>query len=320
MTKIYFFITLSLFLSGCTINFNQYKEQTIPDNGILGVYQEIQTNLTSEDIDDMDLSIPISKEINRLEKKGTKLGHGENIMSSSRMPMYYLQQKFECKNENRENCSITAVQAYKNNLPPEFIVGQCDEGDWCLILEPEFQKEFVNNISQLGDFYGFGKDIYTIGSIKGDDTYSIFKNGEEIFSHKMYFGADSVVEDASIVLNSPAFTFYDLKEWIDENTPVFNRNIWFNGDTLNEKYDVDASSFLFSFKDKTGFVAEKDGKKFIFFNGQKISQDFDEIRTHGCCSVFSFPIEIDKNGILFFLAKREEKYLFVEINFNEYLK
>jgi len=136
----------------------------------------------------------------------------------------------------------------------------------------------------------------------------------------MFFGAESVIEDASIVNNLPAFTFYDLKEWKDENTPVVNRNIWYNTETVNEKYLVEASSHLFAYKDKIGFVGEKDGKKFLFFNGQKISQDFDEIRTNSCCATFAYPIELDENGILFFLAERGEKYFFVEINLNEYLK
>jgi len=98
------------------------------------------------------------------------------------------------------------------------------------------------------------------------------------------------------------------------------RNIWYKGETLNEKYGVDESSYLFSYKDKVGFVGKKNGKKFFFFNDQKISQDFDEIRSHACCSIFPYPIEIDENGILFFMAKRGEKYFFVETDLNKYLK
>ncbi|MFH1029999.1 MAG: hypothetical protein V1770_01940 [bacterium] len=156
--------------------------------------------------------------------------------------------------------------------------------------------------------------------MKGDDDYSIFKNDKEIFSHKMLFGAESVIEDASMAKNLPAFTFYDLKEWKDENTPIVNRNIWHNNETINEKFSVEASSHLFTYKDKVGFVGEKDGEKFLFFNNQKISQDFDEVRTNSCCAIFAYPIELDENGILFFLAKRGKKYFFVEINLNQYLE
>ncbi|MDP1760020.1 MAG: hypothetical protein Q8L01_00950, partial [Candidatus Woesebacteria bacterium] len=246
--------------------------------------------------------------------------HDQNNKIQGRTAMYFLQSKIECKNDTKEDCSIVGLQAYKNNLPPEFKVAECDSDGWCLITEPAFQKDLANSMKQLAGFYGFGKDVYTIGSVKGDDNYSIFKNDKEIFSHKMFFGTESVVEDASIILNSPSFTFYDLKARKDENNPVVNRNIWYNDETINEKYSVAASSHLFSYKDKLGFVGEKDGGKFHFFNGQKISQDFDEIRTSGCCAISAYPIELDENGILFFLAKRGEKYFFVEINLNEYLK
>jgi len=179
------------------------------------------------------------------------------------------------------------------------------------------------------EFYGFDKDIYIVGSnngslngegINGNYDYSVFKNNKEIFSHKMYFGTESTIIDASIVSNSPAFTFYDPINVTNENNPIITNNIWYNNETVNEKYSVESSSYLFAYKNKTGFVGEKDGKKFVFFNGQKISENFDEIRTTSCCAIFSYPIELDKNGIMFFLAKRGEKYFFVEINLNEYLK
>jgi len=107
---------------------------------------------------------------------------------------------------------------------------------------------------------------------------------------------------------------------LDGSPYIITGNIWYNNETINEKFAVEASSYLFSYQDKIGFVGEKDGKKFLFFNGQKISQDFDEIRTNSCCATFAYPIELDENGILFFLAKKGEKYFFVEINLNEYLK
>jgi len=284
------------------------------------IYHEIETTLKSEIVDDVvNFSTLIPKEIALLQKRGEIFWYDQNHKIQGRAPMCRLRSKIECKNGGKEDCSIIGLQAYKNNLPPDFIIEECDSYGWCPISEPEFQENLVNNIKKTVEFYGFGKDIYTVGSVNGDDNYSIFKNDKEIFSHKMYFGAESVIEDESIVLGLPAFTFYGLKEWKDENTPIVSRNIWYNNETINEKFAVDVSSYLFSYQDKIGFVGEKDGKNFIFFNGQKISQDFDEIRTNSCCATFAYPIELDENGILFFLAKRGEKYFFVEINLNEVL-
>jgi hypothetical protein len=135
----------------------------------------------------------------------------------------------------------------------------------------------------------------------------------------MGYGAESVIEEASIVLNSPAFTFYKPIDLQNNISTAANTNKWHNGETMNEKYGVDSSSFLFSYKDKVGFVGEKDGKKFFFFNGQKVSGDFDEIRTHSCCARQAYPVELDQNGILFFLGKRGGKYFFTEVNLNKYL-
>lgn len=321
MKKYFSLLIIGLFLTGCTTSQVENGKNKIPTDNQPKTYHEIETTLTNETVDDIvDFSSVVPKEISKLQEKGEIFWHDQNHKIQGRMQMYYLQYKIGCKNDTKEDCSIVGLQAYENNLPPEFKISKCDSDGWCLITEPGFQESLINNIKQTVGFYGFGKDIYTIGSVKGDDDYSIYKNKQEIFSHKMYFGAESVVEDASIVLNFPAFTFYDLKEWKDENTPVVNRNIWYNGETINEKYSIEASSYLFSYKDKTGFVGEKDGKKFLFFNGQKISQDLDEIRTNSCCAISAYPIELDENGILFFLAKRGGKYFFVEINLNDYLK
>jgi hypothetical protein len=261
----------------------------------------------------------ILEEKARLQEQGIIFWYDQNHKISDRFPLYHLQSKINCRNDDKKDCLIVELQAYKNHYPKKFIIGKCDSENWCSIIEPKFQNILINDIEKIVEFYGFDKDVYTIRNIDNNN-YSIFKNDKEIFSHKMYFGAESVVEEANIVQNSPVFTFYDLKEWKDQNTPVVHRNIWYNGETINEKYLVEASSHLFAFKDKIGFVGEKDGGEFIFFNGQKISQDFDEIRTHGCCAIFAYPIEIDENGILFFLAKRGEKYFFTEINLNYYLK
>ncbi len=312
MKNIFSFVILGLLITGCTNSQVNDETQT---------YHEIETSLSSETIDDtVDFSTIVPKEIAQLQKKEEIFWLDQNHKIQGRTPMYHLQYKIDCKNGGKDDCSVIGLQAYQNNLPPEFKVSECDSDGWCLITEPKFEDEQINSIKQIAGLYGFGKDIYTIGSVNGDDNYTVFKNGKEIFSHKMYFGAESVVEDASIILNSPAFTFYDLKEWKDENNPVVSRNIWFNNETINEKYSVEASSHLFSYKDKVGFVGERDGEFFLFFNGQKISQDFDEIRTNSCCAIFAYPIELDENGILFFLAKRGEKYFFVEINLNEYLE
>lgn len=314
MKKYFSLLIIGLLLTECSTSQVENEKNKIPTDTQAQTYHEIETTLTS----DIDFSSVVPKEISKLQEKGEIFWHNQNYKIQGRTKMYYLRGKIECKNGGYYDCSIIVSQADKNNLPPEFTTEKRDSGNWRLITKPKLH--LINNIKQIAEFYIFGKDVYVIVSLEGDDNYSIFKNYKEIFFHKMFFGAESVIEDARIVLNSPTFTFYDLKEWKDENTPVVKRNIWYNNETINEKFSVEASSYLFAYKDKIGFVGERDGKKFLFFNSQKISQDFDEIRTYSCCDISAYPIELDENGILFFLAKRGEKYFFVEINLNEYLK
>lgn len=332
---ILFFVSGKIF-SKISNNQNKYQVNKTSDKNVSQIYpeiktitkeqgyQEIETALVNNNVEDMALNpnAEIDKEIKRLRENGQIFWYDQNRNISKKTPMYHLQNMIECEKEIEEKCLIAGLTAYLNHYPPEYKLNkdECDTDGWCQVIEPAFQKKLANSMKRPAEFYGFGKDIYMAGSIKGDGDYSVFKNVEKLFSHKMNFGAESVFEETDIVLNSPAFTFYDQKKGKDENNPVNIRNIWYKGETLNEKYGVESSSYLFSYKDKTGFVGENIGKKFFFFNGQKISQDFDVITTHACCSVFPYPIEIDENGILFFMAKRGEKYFFVEINLNKYLE
>lgn len=140
----------------------------------------------------------------------------------------------------------------------------------------------------------------------------------------MLFGATGPVHDWKIVLGEPAFAFTEFKGYVngpaDKEGPRKSAyNTWYKKETMNEKYRLDGSYYLFSYKDKIGFVAIKDNKKHIFFNRYKVSGDFDEIRTYSCCAIMPYPLKIYDNGILFFMGKRGEKYFLVEVNLNKYL-
>ncbi len=291
-------------------------------------YREIETQLTMDDI----YPKPIANEVERLKESGVHFWHDADNIITSREEMLYLETKVECdrsKGNTNADCSIVGLQVYKKNAPPDFQLGACDDThgiEQCLITEPKPPIALVNSLAHA-ECYGFDKDIYMIGPSKthtrDSQTYSIFKNSEELFSRDMFFGGNGAVTDASMVLDAPAFTFYDFKKWEDENTPIVQQNTWYHGETFNEKFDLGGSSHIFAYRNKIGFVAQGGGddeKKFFMFNDEKISQEFDEIRTHTCCDAFAYPIEIDSNGVLFFLARRGEKYFFVEVKLDAYLE
>jgi len=290
-------------------------------------YHEIETDF---DID-KDYNRPIAEamagEIASLKARGNEFWYDQSQEVTMKEGMQDVYGRIKCKEEKcfMVGGSIRGRIDYLRPLSPEWKIGDCQAvgyDDWCEIIEPKLSENTMKMSGQdwlLGDFYIFGKDVYSVGSVKGDENYSVFKNGEEIFSHHMIYGAESPIEEAGIVSGAPAFTFYNPINSKDETGMVATRNIWYGAETINEKYAVESSSLLFSYKDKIGFVGGKNGKKFFFFNGQKVSQDFDEIRTHSCCAIQSYPIELDRNGILFFLGKRGEKYFFTEVNLNKYL-
>lgn len=290
-------------------------------------YHEIETDF---DID-KDYNRPIAEvmagEVAGLKARGSEFWYDQSQEVAMREGMQDVYGRIKCK---EEKCFIVGGSIrdqidYLRPSLPEWKIGDCQavgHDDWCEIIEPKFSENTMKMLGQdwlLGDFYIFGKDVYTVGSVKGDGNYSVFKNGEEIFSHHMIYGAEGPIEEADIASGAPAFTFYNPIDSKDEANMAATCNIWYGAETINEKYAVESSSFLFSYKDKIGFVGGKNGKKFFFFNGQKVSQDFDEIRTHSCCAIQSYPIELDRNGILFFLGKRGGKYFFTEVNLNKYL-
>ena len=100
-------------------------------------------------------------------------------------------------------------------------------------------------------------------------------------------------------------------------------NILYDGETFNEKYNVQASSYLFAYSGKFGFVGKRAGAEYVFFDGKPISQSFSDIVTRACCAYPSPYIKVYDNGALLFTAFREvdgkRKSLLVAVDLNEYL-
>jgi len=300
-------VVIGVLFASCTLD-EDAGTSALPQTAY---YREIETGLTDETANDFR---SLGEEIhnsNLFYKEKTEIIFDPTSTITTREQMYGRREEIECGDdteETRGECQTVGTYGQDYNLP-----------------------ELPNNILDTFKwvkFYGIDDFVYTIGSVDrpvtptGDDIYSILKNNDEIFSHKMYFGSDGPIEDASLVLSSPAFTFYDLEKWENKDLPsataIWNRNIWYKGETMNEKYNMDASSYLFAFEDKIGFIGEKDSKKFIIFNGQKISADFDEIISSSCCASATSPVKLDKMGVLFSLAKRGETYYFVEMDLKQF--
>lgn len=328
MKKIPSLILVLVLLSACSTPQNQQiKEPDLPqaNQAIEKTYQEIETSLIAEKVEEFDIDEEVDQEIERLKKIGQVFWHEPNTLQRGWMQMDPLERHIECKNgiKSKENCSITGLTS-GSKLSEEFELGDCEVEPYskrCFVIKPTFPKELINKFVQEAGFYAWKGDFYSIGAMNKDDVYVIYKNNDEIFSDKMYFGTESVVSDFGIVNDNLTFTYNDLDHWEDENHPIVTSNIYYQGETLNEKYGLKSSFYPFGYSGKIGFIAKdkETDKPFFYFNGQKISENFDVIRPYGCCTASSYPIEVDENGILFFMAKRGEKYYFVEVNLNKYL-
>lgn len=182
-------------------------------------------------------------------------------------------------------------------------------------------QEFIIDI-----FWYKSYDYYIQRDIKDENLYHVYKWKKKLFSHFMTYGSESTIQEAVVIdynlsgtniIYQEAFTFYDYKILSWYRQPLHNRNIWYNWETINEKYHLSGSSHLFIYNNKIGLVWEKDSKKFILFDWVKISSEYDEISTHSCCAFHHYPLQLDKNWNFLFLAKKWTQYVFVEINLNK---
>lgn len=186
----------------------------------------------------------------------------------------------------------------------------------------------------LTGVYKNGKDTYKLVDLNNlksgtvAEEYAITKNGKEIYRSKMCYGAEGPIQDVRDVDGKAAFTFsqgmcvYDGKS--EKNARM---NIFYDGKTMNEVYNVDEARFLFAYKGKLGFVANNKTtqKNYIFFNGKKISDDFISIPTHQCCDSIDPIVDVYENGALVFRAADKEgikdyqDYKMVEVDLNKFL-
>ena len=216
----------------------------------------------------------------------------------------------------------------KDNKPLELSgaepKGACDE------MQGTILDDCLNSSSNLIYKFTIDDENYElIGTeFKNDgDTipvkFAIEKNGQKIFEDEMCFGADGPIKNFTKINGKISFTFTGPC-MNDENKVMAKSNIFYNGKTFNETYNIEESYHLFSFKEKIGFVGKNNEKYYIYFDGKKISNGYEYILSDGCCAV-PYLLEVYENGVLAFLAIDDrdrdgsfENYI-VEIDLNKYL-
>jgi hypothetical protein len=223
--------------------------------------------------------------------------------------MVELELETTCTTE--QGCNITGILVDKKSNLLNLDVDDCDNQEKCKLIEPKVSYDFLNRNS-VASIFTDGENIYTV-SLYDESIGKIFKNETELFSDNMEYGADGPIFQAASIMDSPVFVYRQLVENTEEEEPAIRIMTWYKGEALNEKYDLDDTSLPFEFENKLGFVGTKEGQSAIYFDGQKVSGDFDEVRTISCCAIFAYPVKLDSNGVLQFLGRRGEEYYISEI-------
>ena len=181
----------------------------------------------------------------------------------------------------------------------------------------------TSTLGKYEEYYCFNNDLYTfkvensekIGTIA--EIEKLLHNGNVVVTGICWDNASEPIEDIRIVNNKLAFTFVQNCD-PNNSHQLAQRNIYYNGETFNEKYGVQGTHYLFAYQEKLGFVIKINDKEYIFFNNKIVSPAYDKILTYGCCTNPHY-LEVFKNGKLDFMAVKEEKDYLVEIDLNPYL-
>lgn len=162
----------------------------------------------------------------------------------------------------------------------------------------------------------------------------LFINDEKIEIGKIIDGADGGVKNVSLTNGKTSFLYrknsmseeelkklYDYYEQYSDVGGVqskcgyekFHWEYFYDEPNFSQKVGVDAVSKIFEYNGKIGFIGEKNGKWAVYFDREKISEDFDEIRTIACCAIRTFPFRIYDNGVIFFIGRKGDQYILAEV-------
>lgn len=138
--------------------------------------------------------------------------------------------------------------------------------------------------------------------------YRMLENGVLLFEDRMNYGADGPILDWRIVEGKPAFTYRKNCDDLSCTNEIF-----YNGKFMGKEHNVQNPRYLFGYNGKIGFVARDQEGDRIFFDGAFITEPFDTIHTHNCCSIQQLLPIVYENGVLLFYGNREEKSYLAEV-------
>lgn len=229
----------------------------------------------------------------------------EPTFNISKDPLIYLEYEFE-EEKNPDGGAWYAVQLLKKDNKSFFEGTEAilhSEMNELRLLEADQQEGIIQK-------YVIGASVYELRREgRWGTTYSMYRNESLLFQRKLKYEADGPIVEGRDVDGRPAFTVLT-----NCHSQVCKRDVFYDGQFMNKKYNVEDVRNLFSHNEKIGFVAKDDeGKDRIFFDGTFITEPFDVIYTQNCCSIRQIPPLVHENGVLLFHGKRDEKNYLVQV-------
>ncbi|MBU2524062.1 hypothetical protein KKG71_02620 [Patescibacteria group bacterium] len=341
MKKIIYTAFICTIIIGFTACTNNNTAQPIKPNQ---PYMEWQTNFPG----DFDMGIgdwvKVEEEIKRLQNEGATFRHISDIEATGpagNNSLNYLKEYLQVhmKEECPDCRDIRDIKIGKNNNPNMSVHFEAPDGTiYSYVTEgnPGMQIKYraLKNSQEYfsSDMtWGASDPISKAGEILGKFTFEYVGYEWEQKDEWIKMGCEKSMDElvhCQVENKELGDTEVLCKKETEQNNKCDNfkkntlknySNIYLDGETLNEKYNVEGSRNIFAYKDKIGFIAGHGGELYIFYNGKKISQNFSRIRTQACCAIVPYPFNVYKNGILFFMAKRGDGFYFFEIDLNEYV-
>lgn len=178
---------------------------------------------------------------------------------------------------------------------------------------------------EFEQMYCLGQNVYTFEdestliNAKEATIHNLLLNGKKVVGNIFEGNNAEFLQNVRLVNNQLAFTFWQNWNSTENKIQPDRSNIYYNGETFNEKYRAQGTHYLFAYKKILGFVIKQNNKEHVFFNNKIISPPYDQVVTYGCCmNIHHFVVF--QNGKLHFIAVKDEKDYLVEIDLNEYLK
>ena len=140
----------------------------------------------------------------------------------------------------------------------EFIDHQNATNDWRITIGNDYFETRINDLS------------------KGCCSYKLVKNGDVIL--EMFPG---------FMTSNPNRGFWNIEGKLVWELAGYKKIIVVDGIDYNEKYQLDGSYFPYEIKGKLIYIAKKNDKFHIVYDGKIIGAEFDSISMAYCCGMIS---------------------------------